>query len=325
MRRALFLLLVVLTLGAPAYAEEAKPAAPAAVPDPSQISVKAELNKAFITIGDPVEYVVTIRHAPEVQVLSSIPYPPSDIFKLKKIEEFSNEDGGMKIAGKKFILTAFQLGEYILEPVEIEFRPKGGEVQKIKTGRIFLTVKSVAGGKEITDIRGLKGIHAIPRKILGGILLLLGLLALFLIPSVYAWWKKKAAQPPVPKRILSSEEEALQELSRLFDSDLIRQGKVKEYYLRFSEILRGYLERRHSIQAIESTTFEILSLLRGKNLSGILRSKIKDVLEFSDLAKFAKWKPDAMEILTYNKRAREIVEESAPAAAPDREVRPDGV
>lgn len=313
----LMLLVVGPVAGSAEVSSSSRPA-PAASPaasavDPSLISVKAELNKAFITIGDPVEYTVSVRAAPEVQVLSAIPYPPDDIFKIKKIEEFSNEEGGMKITGKKFHLTTFQLGEFILDPVSIEFRPKGGEVQKIQTSRIFLTVKSVAGGEQKTDIKGLKGLISIPLKFLGWILAAAGILLLLLAPFIYRWLKKKAAEPPVPARVLTAEEEALQSLNQLFDSELIRQGKIKEYYLKLSEILRDYLEKRHGVHAIESTTFELLTLLREKEISGLLRNKIKDVLEFSDLAKFAKSRPDPTEIVTYNKRSREIIEESGPS------------
>ncbi|HTL48497.1 MAG TPA: hypothetical protein VL688_10615 [Verrucomicrobiae bacterium] len=316
MSRKFFLLLVLgfALMRAAAAAEPAKAPSSApsqAAPDGS-ISVKAELDKAFITIGDPVQYTVTIRHAPDVLVLSNIPYPPADVFKIKKIEEFSNDDGGYKVEGKKFNLTTFQLGEFILDPIVIEYRAKGAEVQKIQTARIFLTVKSVAGDKVKTDIRGIKSIVSIPKQVLGLILVGLLVLALLLIPVIRRWLRKRALQPKAPERILSAEEAALVELNKLFDSDLLRLGKIKDYYFRLSEILRIYLEKRHNITAIESTTFEILQLLKQKDISGQLRNKIKEVLEFADLAKFAKWRPEPAEVITFNKRSKEIIEESTP-------------
>ena len=45
--------------------------------DPDNIRVKAEVDKAFLTIGDPVTYTVTVEHAPDIRILSAIPAPSS--------------------------------------------------------------------------------------------------------------------------------------------------------------------------------------------------------------------------------------------------------
>ncbi len=287
------------------------------------ISVKAEVDRAAITIGDPVKYSVIIQSAPNVQILSPIPYPPKDIFQIKKIEEIKNEDAGQTITGKKFTLTAYQLGEFILEPVEVEYRIKGApgaaaggdEIKKIQTSRIFITVKSVSGGKPQTDIRGLKAILSIPLNVLGiGLAVAAGIL-LILIPMIYRIWKKRSALPPAPKVILTAEEEAIGQLNQLFDSELLREGRTKEYFFRLSEILRFYLEKRYKIAAVESTTFEIVRMFRSVDVSNELRNKIREVLEASDLAKFAKYRPEPAEILNLNKQSKEIVEASRPREA----------
>src|SRR3989338_5160898 len=90
-------------------------------PEPS-ISVKAELSNAFITIGDPVEYTITIKRDPSIQLLSIPSLPPKDIFHVKKIDEFKRDEKGMIAEGKKIVLTAFQLGEFIIPPIEVEYR-----------------------------------------------------------------------------------------------------------------------------------------------------------------------------------------------------------
>jgi len=52
--------------------------------DADNIHVKAEVDKAFLTIGDPVTYTVTVEHAPDIQILSTIPAPSSDILEIQK-------------------------------------------------------------------------------------------------------------------------------------------------------------------------------------------------------------------------------------------------
>lgn len=294
----------------------AKPAVNDTPTTPS-ISVKSELSKAFITIGDPVEYTVTVKHTQDIKVLSSIPAPAKDVFKVKKIEDIREEEGQTVIEGKRFILTTFRLGEFILEPVKIEYRAGGGDVEFLETDRLFLKVNSVSGSEEQTDIRGIKSVLAIPKSILvpagiGG-----GVLLLILIPLLLRWLRRRPAIEAPVERPLSAEEEAFLHLNQLFESDLLARGAVKEYYLQFSEIIRIYLERRYSIQAVESTTFEIARFLKETVQNASLRSLIKEVLEFSDLAKFAKHKPEPREILEMNQKAREIVEASKPVEGAD--------
>ena len=105
-------------------------------------------------------------------------------------------------------------------------------------------------------------------------------------------------------------------LNKLFDSDYVRRGKIKEYYLQLSEILRNYLERRFQILAIESTTHEILRDLSGKEIDRPLRDLLKEVLEAADLAKFAKWNPDPPQIILLNQKSKQIVEMAQPKETP---------
>lgn len=280
-----------------------------------EISVKAEVNQAFLTIGDPVEYSVTIRHAPEVQVLTTVPPPDSEILKIKKVQDIKQKDGKQIIEGRKFTLTTFQLGEYVLDPVKIEYRSGGdpkGEIKTISTDAIYLTVKSVAAGEEKTDIRGAKSVTAIKINLMPVITIAV-ILALILAGFIlYRIFKKspdflKPSEPP-----MSPEEEAISNLNQLFDSDFLRRGKVKEYYLRFSEILRVYLEKRVGIVAAELTTYEINRSLRAKDTDIAFREKVTEVLEAADLAKFAKWKPEPTEILALNQKAKEVIEAGRP-------------
>ena len=290
-----------------------------AAPDPP-ISVKAEMDHAFITIGDPVEYTVTIRHHANIEILSSVPAPATDVLKIKSIEEINRKEGSLLITGRKFKLTAFRLGEFILDPVKIEYRIKAdsgtspappAEIKSIETNRIFLTVKSVAEGEEKTDIRGVKSVLSLKGK--NGIWLFAGfsILCVLTALAIYRYLNKKRPLTPLADTPqLSSAEEALQHLNELFESDLLRRGKIKEYFLRFSEVLRIYLEKRFQILAVESTTYEIISALRKNNTEQSFTQKLADVLESADLAKFARWKPEPAEIISLNKKSKELIEES---------------
>ena len=289
-----------------------------------EISVKAEIDKGTLTVGERVEYRVSITHDPSLQIVTEIVPPPSDAFAIKEVHDFSEKQGRLIVQGRRFVLTLYELGDFILDPVTIRYRTPQGEQKSVQTNRLYLTVRSVdASGKPKTDIRDVKGTLGLRREWawLGW------LFALIFIAGggVFLWFrgqkKTKSASPEVP--LLSPEDEAFLRLNKLFDSDLIQKGRVKEYFLELSEILRHYFERRFEILAVESTTAEILQDLRKKGVALSLIEKIQQTLELSDLAKFAKWRPSAAEITHINRLSKALVEEARPqspssASAPER-------
>ncbi len=281
--------------------------------DADDIRVKAEVDKAFLTIGDPVTYTVTVEHSPDIQVLSAIPAPGSNILEIKKVEDIHKKQKKKLITGRKFILTTYRLGEFVLDPITIEYRKEGQPPKSIQTNKLYLTVKSVSDGttpqEDIRDVKSVVPYKLRLAKLFGTLLvLLLGFGGYALYRFLHR--KETAPQPAAPA--LSAEEEALMRLSELFESDLLKRGLPKLYYLRLSEVLRLYFERRYKILAVESTTVEILRALREQPLRSELYQKIQYVLESSDLAKFAKWVPTAPEVIQINKKSEEIVKESIP-------------
>ncbi len=279
--------------------------------DSDQIAVKASLDSAFITIGEPVTYTVTIKHTPDIKVLTRIPPPDDDIFKINKVTDINREENGMTVEGRSMNLTTYRLGEFILSPIDIEYRDSSGEIKTIKSDKIFLTVKSVAEGDAMTDIRGIKSVITLEGR-LPRYLIFFGILLLFIIIGImiYRKFRKKDTFVEEPETLLSPEEEAIHNLNQLYEGELLRKGLVKDYFLRFSEILKIYFEKRYEILAIESTTFEIMRMLRTQNCSSALLEKISEVMESADLAKFAKWKPEPMEIRNLNQKAIQIIEET---------------
>lgn len=277
------------------------------------ISVKAEVDRAVFTIGERVEYRVTVTHDPSVKVVTKIVPPPSEAFEVKEVHDFSEKQGKQITEGRKFSLVLYELGEFILEPVTVQYRNAKGEEKAIETNRLYLTVKSVdESGAPKTDIRNVKGTLSLHANWfwMWGLLLMVILAA----GGFIAWqrFKKGPLEEEAKEPPLSPEEEALLALNRLFDSDLLSRGKLKEYYLGLSEILKRYFEKRFEILALESTTFEILTVLRQKEIPPSLFNKIQEVLEWADLVKFAKFRPAPPEIVKINQMSKALIEEARP-------------
>ncbi len=168
-------------------------------------------------------------------------------------------------------------------------------------------------GPPANDIRGIKSVVEIPFRFIKKHAVLLGTL-LFAGLAVFLIWRKfKKMKGTVIelRQILSPEEEAFGELHTLFDSSLLKQGKTKEYFFKMSDILRTYFEKRYLIFAVEATTGEILRLLRQKEIPPGLLAETQEVLEMCDLAKFAKWKPEPLEVIKLNQMTETIVKKAA--------------
>lgn len=90
---------------------------------------------------------------------------------------------------------------------------------------------------------------------------------------------------------------ALQKLKALEANTLAAQDDYKQYYSSLTAIVRGYLEEDASINALESTTTELIQKLELLRKGGTLAlkpetiSNLKNVLETADLVKFAQAKP----------------------------------
>lgn len=305
---AVSLLLGLLTLTSPLFAAD------------DDIRVRSEVDRAFLTIGDRVTYTVTVEHAPDIQVISRVPPPDSDVLEVKKIEDINRSEGKKRVTGRKFTLTTFKLGEFVLDPVQVNYRKGTGPEKTLESQKIYLTVKSVAEGEPKEDIRDVKSVVPLTRHIKRLVIVLASLAAALLILFLALKMRKKPGTITTPEPELSPEEEALRDLRELFDSDLMKRGFVKLYYLKLSEILRVFLERRYGILAVESTTFEIMRAMKGQELPQGLFEKLQHVLASADLAKFAKWVPTPPETTALNKRSEEVVLESAPSATPSGNV-----
>lgn len=275
----------------------------------SAISARAEANKANVTIGEPITLKIAVRHKKNIQILNSLSDPEMLGLDVKDSKDWTDQEGQFEIIGRTITVTSFQLGNYVVDPIEIAYQVDNQPAQTIKTNPVYITVKSVAEGEEKSDIRDVKGVVKLPYLLTKyatpvGITAFLTLLfVLFLLYRRKYGIKNESAQ--IERR--SPAEEAIRDLHELFDSSLIRDGKVKSYYLRFSEILKVFLEKQFGIQAAEATTSEIAALMKRVDFDTAPKQQLIEILQATDFAKFAKWVPAPADIINLNNQAEAVV------------------
>ncbi len=99
-------------------------------------------------------------------------------------------------------------------------------------------------------------------------------------------------QAPVePEVIIPSHITALEKLNELRSSEIWKTGDIKEFQSSLTFIVREYLENRYDIQALESTTGEIMEDLKKMSFDQDYVPPLKNILQIADLVKFAKADP----------------------------------
>ena len=93
-------------------------------------------------------------------------------------------------------------------------------------------------------------------------------------------------KPKIPAHII-----ALAALEKIKTDQVWKDGKVKEHYSSISEAIRTYIEDRFNVNALESTTDEIMTAFRSQVVDKESKDKLQQLLMLSDLVKFAKMFP----------------------------------
>jgi len=139
-------------------------------------------------------------------------------------------------------------------------------------------------------------------------LVILMIAILLIVMVIFLFWfrlKKKNTKKSIPSQVIIPPwQKAFKLLAELQKERLLQEGKVKEYYLKLSNILRNYIEEKFDIKAPEMTTEEFLfSLKNFSDFTGKQKNMLKDFLTCCDMVKFAKHMPE----IVHAKESLEII------------------
>ena len=188
---------------------------------------------------------------------------------------------------QKIIITSWDSGSYYIPPVKFSATSKSNALI------INVLLPNIDANSELKDIKGPLDDNIGWSDIWPW--LLLTLIILLSIFTYKKYFNKKKKTVVVKKNIQTPAHVlALNALKKLENKKLIDKKDIKEYYSSISEIIRRYIENRFNFPALELTTYEILDII-----TTIIKKEesisLKNILEISDLVKFAKKIPDQIE------------------------------
>ncbi len=158
-------------------------------------------------------------------------------------------------------------------------------------------------------IADIKDVTTLPRRFptwwlwtLGGVVFVSGTAVIFILLRK----RKKNKQLRIMK---TAHEIAYERLRKLAEENLIKAGKIKEFYERISHILRSYIEHRFELKAPERTTEEFLIEAQAAGeLTSDQKTTLRSFLEHCDMVKFARYGPTKTEIQKTFDLTKEFIE-----------------
>jgi len=277
------------------------------------VTVRAEVDKKTVTIGDKIHFTVTVSAPKGVEV----EFPEAK----KKIGEFLVKDYdfskktffGKNTFTGSYTMDTLNPARHAIPELKIKYRESGeNEWKELGTEEISVEVESVlAKYPDESDIRDIKGPLGLPGRYRFLIYVLAGCLAALLAAAAFTYIIKRRAAKAAEKVSLLPHELAYERLRALKAKDLPGKGKIEEYYVELSNIARCYLEERFELRAPEMTTEEFMEGLKEEEkLSRAHKALLKEFLFHCDLVKFAKYGPSPNEMDLSFKSAEKLVDQT---------------
>ena len=276
-----------------------------------QPQVKAEIDTTNIRIGEQFQYKISVDETENVIIPKLENLKGLEIIDTLKIDTIENK------LVQKYILTGFDSGAFYIPRQQIFIRN-----QAYLTDSLLVNVTTVPIDTTKVKKFPIKGIKGEPYQfddfkqyIWWGVI---AILVIVLLLYFFVFKKKKEQQEKVVVPLLAPYEEAIQKLTELDKKLLWQNNQVKQYYSELTDIIRGYIERELHVPALESTTDELIDVLKDFNdtksieTSREIIDKLKGLLQESDLVKFAKSKPLSHEIEEDRKDAKLIIDNLKP-------------
>jgi hypothetical protein len=262
---------------------------------------EAKLDTTSILIGDQIRLTLSLS-CPKQAVIVWPHVGDTLTSKIEVVRKSSldslvaADQSGLKTFSQQITITSFDSGYFAIPPFTILFKnPGDAEYKATETDPLLLEVRTVQVDltKEIKDIKSPLKAPVTFRELLPWILGFIGL-CLVAYGIIYYIRKRKKAEPLLQirkKPELPPHVIALDALESLRAKKLWQSGKIKEYHTELTDIIRTYIENKFHIPAIEMVTDEILGGIERAVASPETKGKLRDMLQLSDLVKFAKERP----------------------------------
>jgi hypothetical protein len=262
------------------------------------ISVRSEVSRDSLMIGDQVIYTLQVEAADQVEFRMPLLLDTlgRNLELLSPAVSDTTTANGRRVVKQNYLITGFEAGMQIVPAQEVIYK-NGNLIDTARSMPLMIQVYEpvVDTTQQIKPIKPPLNTPLTFREMLPW--MAVGLGGLMLVILVLMLLRKYLRRSRDPEEYVARIKEpahviAFRELDRLKEEKIWEKGQVKQFYTSLTEITRTYIERQYGIPAMERTTEEILHAFRKSNPEDNLLDEIlRELLELADLVKFAKEDP----------------------------------
>jgi len=265
-----------------------------------QLNYSVKLDTNVINIGDQINLDISFQQPKDLKidfpVLTDSISSGIEIIHEQEMDTSVLDNNFIEVL-KRYKISSFDAGLHKIPPFKFKIHNKN-YLQEINSDTLFMGVRTM----EIDSTKGpadivmpletplsFEEIYPILTKILLGLIIIA-----VIIFGIFIYTKKKNNENLFKKEEIEEEAHivALRSLEEIKNDNLCNKGQIKEYHSRLTDTIKLYLYKRFELASLESTTDEIIELLRGnKEINKKQINELKFIFETADLAKFAKFIP----------------------------------
>ncbi len=297
---------------------------PAPPQEAGSVRIEVSVDRKAVTIGDPVVVTVQLLHPADVRIASFD--PERSLGDLALLDRRGGEpvklpDGRLQET-RVLRVARYETGPAEIPSFEAVFVDPAGKEGRVATPPVSITISSVLAEGD-TGPADIKKPARMPEGPLWPWITAAAIAAAAL--ALWIWRRRRArraagsapAAPAAPPR--PAHETAYAELERLLSSGLLEKGRLKEFYIELSEIMKRYLAASFGVDTFERTTSEILEALRLARLPVRGLTSTREFFGACDLVKFARYAPPPEETRATVERAYRLIDETR---APEQAEKP---
>ena len=269
-----------------------------------KINISAALDSTKIRIGEQVKLDLYVSYSAKQNNLK-IQWPniadtitdKIEVISVSAIDTTSPDKSNPDIIQQhqQITISAYDSGYFAIPG--FKFFINNDSANAFYSHSLFLEVHTVPTDSSITKTKDIKPPFAeafnwkwYSKYFYWGFSLLVIIILIVLITIYFTKKNKivvlKSEKPKIPAHII-----ALQSLEKIKNEQIWKEEKTKEYYSSISDTIRLYIEERFKVNALESTTAEIMKAFRSQVVDKESKDKLQQLLMLSDLVKFAKQFP----------------------------------
>lgn len=251
------------------------------------------MNPKNIMIGDPISLEIKVSvNANPSQIVPIINENSIGTFRIiEKLGVDTLFSGGRTVYNFKYQITNFEDSLQFFPPQKIVINSDTFFTTKQD---IMVSMPNIDSLKDVLPIKPIVQIPLSKEELANYLFMSVFLMLLvLLIFWVYIKYIKKEALFDKNDRVEPPHVVALTQLKKIENDTLWQRGYVKEYYDSISDAIRLYIEKRFGIKALELTTPQIIQNVQHLGLENAIFQSLKNMLDLSDLAKFAKENPSS--------------------------------